>query len=196
MCYIPKFTESLCIFNKITQTFKRSWSDGVATSRLKVKFNLINATCSDNKKDNFFILNLLGGHTIGVSFCTSFATRIYNFTGRNDSDPSMDPTYVAALKRACRPGDTTTTVAMDPDSASKFDVHYYSILRQRKGLLQSDSALLDNRATSLYVEQHSTSSGTNSFFQDFAASMVKMGKIGVLKGKAGQIRKICSVANY
>ncbi|KAG6419552.1 hypothetical protein SASPL_121774 [Salvia splendens] len=136
---------------------------------------------------------LSGGHTIGVSFCSSFATRIYNFTGRNDADPTMDPAYVAALRRACPPADATTTVAMDPGSVRDFDVDYYSIVKQRRGLFQTDAALLDHIATKSYVQQHSTAAGSKSFFDDFAASMVKMGRIGVLTGRAGQIRKICSV---
>ncbi|KAL1560775.1 peroxidase [Salvia divinorum] len=138
---------------------------------------------------------LSGGHTIGVSFCSSFATRIYNFTGRNDADPSMDPAYVAELRRMCPPSDATTTVAMDPGSAQDFDVDYYSMVRQRRGLFQTDAALLDHSATNSYVQQHSTPLGSKSFFDDFAASMVKMGRIGVLTGRAGQIRKICSVVN-
>lgn len=136
-----------------------------------------------------------GGHTIGVSLCSSFATRIYNFTGRNDADPTMDPAYVAALRRACPPADASTTVAMDPGSVGDFDVDYYSIVGRRRGLFQSDAALLDDAATSQYVQQHSGPSGSNSFFQDFAASMVKMGRIEVLTGSAGQIRRVCSAVN-
>ncbi|KAL0319830.1 UNVERIFIED_CONTAM: Peroxidase 3 [Sesamum radiatum] len=60
---------------------------------------------------------LSGGHTIGVSHCFSFSNRLYNFTGRNNADPSMDPKYVAALKKRCRPSDTTTIVQMDPGSS-------------------------------------------------------------------------------
>ncbi|EYU24800.1 hypothetical protein ABFS82_13G018900 [Erythranthe guttata] len=138
---------------------------------------------------------LSGGHTIGVSHCSSFTTRIYNFTGRNDADPTMDPNYVAALKARCPPTDTTTIVQMDPGSFDRFDTDYYTIVRKRRGLFESDAALLRNNVTNAYVQQHSSSSGSSSFFQDFAASMVKMGRIGVLTGTAGEIRRICSVAN-
>ncbi|KAL0306919.1 UNVERIFIED_CONTAM: Peroxidase 27 [Sesamum radiatum] len=138
---------------------------------------------------------LSGGHTIGVSHCSSFTNRLYNFTGRNDTDPSMDPNYIAALKRRCPPADTTTIVQMDPGSFKNFDTEYYTLIRKRRGLLQTDAALLNNNVTSAYVQLHSSSSGTSSFFKDFADSMVKMGQIGVLTGSAGHIRRICSAIN-
>ncbi|KAK4437341.1 Peroxidase 27 [Sesamum alatum] len=115
--------------------------------------------------------------------------------GRNDSDPSMDPNYVAALKRRCPATDTTTIVQMDPGSFKDFNTDYYTLVRKRRGLLQTDAALLDNNVTSAYVQLHSSSSGESSFFKDFAESMVKMGLIGVLTGSAGEIRRICSAIN-
>ncbi|KAH6827098.1 Peroxidase superfamily protein, partial [Perilla frutescens var. hirtella] len=121
-----------------------------------------------NVKD---LVVLSGGHTIGISHCTSFATRLYNFTGRNDADPSMDPNYVTALKRKCSVGDTTSIVQMDPGSSQNFDVDYFTIVKKRRGLFQTDSALLNNNVTNAYVQQHSTSEGTSSFNEDFAASM-------------------------
>lgn len=134
----------------------------------------------------------LGGHTIGISHCSTFATRIYNFTGKNDADPSMDPSYVAALKKRCAVGDTTSLVQMDPGSSQDFDIDYFSIVKKRRGLFQTDSALLNNNVTNDYIQKHSTSNTASSFFKDFADSMVRMGKIGVLTGNAGQIRRICS----
>ncbi|KAL8478321.1 hypothetical protein ACS0TY_030291 [Phlomoides rotata] len=145
-----------------------------------------------NTKD---LVVLSGGHTIGISHCPGFSSRLYNFTGRNDSDPSMDPNYVAALKRKCPPADTTTIVQMDPGSSQNFDVNYFNIVKQRRGLFQSDGALLTDRDTNAYVQLHSTPSGTSSFLKDFAESMVKMGRIGVLTGNAGEIRRICSAVN-
>lgn len=107
----------------------------------------------------------------------------------------MDPSYVAALKKRCAIGDTTSLVQMDPVSSQDFDIDYFTIVRKRRGLFQTDSALLNNKVTNDYVQKHSTSTKASSFFKDFADSMVKMGKIGVLTGNAGQIRRICSVVN-
>ncbi|PIN18328.1 Peroxidase [Handroanthus impetiginosus] len=107
----------------------------------------------------------------------------------------MDPNYVTALKRRCSPTDTNSTVQMDPGSFVDFDSDYYTIVRKRRGLFQTDAALLNNNETRSYVLLHSSSSGQSSFFRDFAASMVKMGQIGVLTGSAGEIRTVCSVVN-
>ncbi|KZV48659.1 peroxidase 27-like [Dorcoceras hygrometricum] len=140
---------------------------------------------------------LSGGHTIGISHCSSFSSRLYNFNGQvNSSDPSMDPKYVAALKKKCPPpGNTTNIVDMDPGSGLDFDTNYYKILAQRRGLFQSDATLLQNSVTNAYIQQHVNAAAESSFFKDFADSMVKMGKIGVLTGPPGEIRKICSKIN-
>ncbi|CAA0816077.1 Peroxidase 27 [Striga hermonthica] len=138
---------------------------------------------------------LSGGHTIGVSHCSSFTNRLYNFTGNNDADPSMDPAYVAALKRRCSPTDTTTVVPMDPGSSIDFDTDYFSTVGRMRGLFTSDAELLKNDETRAYLQQHSTWFDNPSFFADFAESMVKMGKIGVLTGTDGQIRRVCSAVN-
>ncbi|XP_034701397.1 peroxidase 27-like [Vitis riparia] len=137
---------------------------------------------------------LSGGHTIGISHCSSFTNRLYNFTGKGDTDPSMDPNYVIQLKKKCRPGDVTTIVEMDPGSFKTFDGDYYTMVAKRRGLFQSDAALLDDVQTRKYVKLHSFSHGKR-FGKDFAASMVKMGKVGVLTGKVGGIRKYCAFVN-
>ncbi|XP_051124828.1 peroxidase 56-like [Andrographis paniculata] len=138
---------------------------------------------------------LSGGHTIGNSHCSSFTTRIYNFTGRGDADPTMDPNYVKELKKVCRPTDTTTIVQMDPGSSKDFDNDYFSIVKKRRGLFQSDAALLNNPVTKNYIQSHSFNGFDKTFFNDFAVSMQKMGRIGVLTGTAGEIRRVCSVVN-
>ncbi|KAL2514643.1 Peroxidase 27 [Forsythia ovata] len=134
---------------------------------------------------------LSGGHTIGISHCSSFSNRLYNFTGRGDTDPSLDPNYIVQLKKKCSPGDANSIVEMDPGSAKIFDTSYYSIVKKRRGLLEADAALLNDNVTRAYVQLQANSGGSN-FFKDFAVSMVKMGKIGVLTGNSGEIRKICN----
>ncbi|XP_059664470.1 peroxidase 27-like [Cornus florida] len=136
---------------------------------------------------------LSGGHTIGTAHCFGFANRLYNFTGKGDTDPTMDPNYIAALKKKCKPGDVSTIVEMDPGSFKKFDTEYYTLVNKRRGLFQSDAALLADSETKAYVRLQATSG--YSFFKDFAVSMVKMGQIGVLTGKSGEIRKQCAFIN-
>ncbi|CAD5175695.1 unnamed protein product [Musa acuminata subsp. malaccensis] len=130
----------------------------------------------------------VGAHTIGVSHCSSFSSRIYG------SDPSIDPKYAATLRMKCKPKDLTTLVQMDPGSVTTFDTGYYKQVSGNRGLLNSDAALLQNPQTKAYVLRQSTGSASQ-FFKDFGDSMVKMGNIGVLTGAAGQIRKKCFAVN-
>lgn len=147
-------------------------------------------------RNHAYILILIGGHTIGFSHCSSFSSRLYNFTGSGGSDPSMDLNYVTTLKKKCPPGNVSNIVDMDPGSSLDFDTDYYKILTQKRGLFQSDAALLKNSVTNEYVQQHVNLASESNFFKDFADSMVKMGNIGVLTGSgAGEIRKICSAIN-
>ncbi|KAL2493618.1 Peroxidase [Forsythia ovata] len=156
-------------------------------TQLKAQFAANNLTTKD-------LVVLSGSHTIGTSHCSSFSSRLYNFTGRNDTDPSLDPNYIVRLKSKCKPADVTTLVEMNPGSFKTFDQDYYTLVAKRRGLLQSDAALLDDIETKAYVKLQSFSHGS-TFFKDFATSMVKMGKIGVLTGNAGEIRKRCGFVN-
>ncbi|OWM78571.1 peroxidase 27-like [Punica granatum] len=137
---------------------------------------------------------LSGGHTIGNSHCSSFTTRIYNFTGKGDADPSMDKNYVRQLKAKCKPRDTTTIVQMDPGSSKEFDAGYYNMVLKRRGLFESDSALLRDSSTQAYVQQQARTR-SSTFFKDFSTSMIKLGNVGVLTGRAGDIRKKCAFVN-
>nr|DAD39630.1 TPA_asm: hypothetical protein HUJ06_013953 [Nelumbo nucifera] len=136
---------------------------------------------------------LSGAHTFGHGHCDAFSKRLYNFTGKGDVDPSLDPTYAAFLKTQCKTlSDNTTTVDMDPESPQSFDNHYYVVLKQHKGLFQSDAALLTNKMSSNIVDELLNQ---NKFFTEFGQSMKRMGAIGVLTGNSGEIRKKCGVVN-
>ena len=80
-------------------------------------------------------------------------------------------------------------------SPKKFDIDYYTTVSNRRGLLQSDAALLDDTETKTYIQQHLSHAGSMRFFDDFGVSMVNMGRIGVLTGKNGEIRKQCAFVN-
>ncbi|KAK1325009.1 Peroxidase 27 [Acorus calamus] len=114
--------------------------------------------------------------------------------GKGDVDPSLDPNYVAKLRQKCKPENATTTVEMDPGSFKTFDTSYYKLVSKRRGLFHSDAALLNDKVTRAYVGRQVLSSRP-SFFGDFAKSMVNMGKIGVLTGNAGEIRRNCALVN-
>ncbi|OMO72331.1 Plant peroxidase [Corchorus olitorius] len=144
-----------------------------------------------NTKD---VAVLSGGHTIGTSHCGGFSNRLYNFTGRGDTDPTLDPNYIVKLKQKCKPGDRTTLVEMDPGSFKTFDEDYFTLVAKRRGLFQSDAALLDDPETKAYVFLQAQTHGS-TFGKDFAESMVKMGNALVLTGKQGEIRKHCALVN-
>ncbi|KAJ8540006.1 hypothetical protein K7X08_026395 [Anisodus acutangulus] len=140
---------------------------------------------------------LSGAHTIGVSHCSSFSTRLYNFTGTfGTQDPSLDSEYAANLKaKKCKSiNDNTTIVEMDPGSFRTFDLSYYKLLLKRRGLFQSDAALTTSTATKSYINQLVEGS-LKEFYAEFAQSMEKMGRIEVKTGTAGEIRKHCAVVN-
>ncbi|GAB4826673.1 Peroxidase 56 [Ancistrocladus abbreviatus] len=143
------------------------------------------------------IVVLSGAHTIGISHCSSFENRIYNFTGKgspNDVDPTLYPNYIPKLRSRCKQKGPDLLVEMDPGSFRTFDQSYFNYVSKRRGLFQSDAALLDDAETKAYVEAHKSGS-LASFFSDFGESMVKMGRIGVLTGSEGEIRKVCSKVN-
>ncbi|XP_020092879.1 peroxidase 3-like [Ananas comosus] len=146
-----------------------------------------------NLKD---LVVLSGAHTIGVSHCTSFDKRLYNFTGKGDQDPSLDKFYAWNLKKnKCKfLNDTKTIVEMDPGSHRTFDLGYYKHLMQRRGLFRSDEALMTNPVTKSYITQI-LSSPLEEFFKEFALSMEKMGRIEVKTGSFGEIRTNCAVRN-
>ncbi|WCJ20302.1 Peroxidase superfamily protein [Euphorbia peplus] len=143
------------------------------------------------------VVVLSGAHTLGTSHCPAFVNRLYNFTGKgldNDFDPNLDSEYVQKLKIECSPIDQTTLVEMDPGSFKTFDTSYYTLVSKRRGLFQSDAALRDNNFTRAYVKLQ-TVNNLSTFFRDFGVSMVNMGRVGVLTGSNGEIRKVCSQVN-
>ncbi|XP_010057739.2 peroxidase 27 [Eucalyptus grandis] len=137
---------------------------------------------------------LSGGHTLGTSHCSSFSDRLYNFTGKGDTDPKLDSNYIARLKLKCKPNDQTTLVEMDPGSVRTFDIKYFDLIPKRRGLFTSDAALLDDSETKAYIDLQ-IKTGGSTFFKDFGVSMVNMGRIGVLTGTAGEVRKVCAKVN-
>ncbi|CAM8944115.1 unnamed protein product [Rhodiola kirilowii] len=138
------------------------------------------------------LVALSGAHTLGRAHCGTFTRRL-NFTGNNDIDPSLDASYASFLKTQCpTPVNPATTVEMDPGSSLQFDTRYYSAVVSKKGLFQSDAALLTDPASADIVRKFQRG---GSFFSQFSESMVNMGAIEVLTGNNGEIRKKCRIVN-
>lgn len=75
-----------------------------------------------------------------------------------------------------------------------FDNQYYVNLLYGEGLLQSDQVLATGhegtrQIVKLYVEN------PMAFFEDFARSMLRMGRLGPLTGADGEIRTNCRAVN-
>ncbi|KAF0926645.1 hypothetical protein E2562_027001 [Oryza meyeriana var. granulata] len=141
---------------------------------------------------------LSGAHTIGVSHCSSFVDRLYNFPNTTDGiDPSLSKAYAFLLKSICPPNSNqtfpTTTTFMDILTPTSFDNRYYVGLTNNLGLFQSDAALLTNAALKATVNSFVRSEAT--FRLKFARAMIKMGQIDVLSGTQGEIRRNCRVIN-
>lgn len=147
--------------------------------------------------DSLDLVVLSGGHTIGLARCTNFKARLYNQSGSGKPDPTLDPTYLKQLSMVCPQNgtDDNQTVPLDPVSPFKFDVNYYKNIVAAKGLLNSDEILYTTNGskTAAYVKFYTTH--TQAFFQQFAASMIKMSSITPKTGSHGEIRKNCRKMN-
>ncbi|KAL1289613.1 hypothetical protein HN51_058022 [Arachis hypogaea] len=145
------------------------------------------------------LVTLVGGHTIGTTQCQFFSNRLFNFNGTAAADPAIDPSFVSNLQALCpqNTGAAANRVALDTGSQFKFDSSYFSNLRNRRGILQSDQALWSDPSTKSFVQRYLGLRGFLglTFNVEFGKSMVKMSNIGVKTGTDGEIRKICSAFN-
>ncbi|KAL3526753.1 hypothetical protein ACH5RR_011409 [Cinchona calisaya] len=141
------------------------------------------------------IVVLSGGHTIGFAQCFTFKQRLFNFDGAGNPDPNLDATLLSNLRSTCpnQGGSDSNLAPLDAVSVYKFDNVYYKNLVNSSGLLQSDQVLMTDNTTAGMVSYYSNF--PYLFSRDFGISMVKMGNIGILTGKDGQIRKNCRVVN-
>ncbi|KAM7251346.1 hypothetical protein ACFE04_023229 [Oxalis oulophora] len=155
----------------------------------------ITAKFATNGLDFKDVVVLSGGHTIGFAQCFTFKGRLFNFQNSGRPDPTLDNSALSNLQGVCpnKVESNNKLAPLDTTSTSKFDNLYYTNLMNNVGLLESDQALMaDNKAAALV---NSYSNDPRLFSYDFAASMVKMGNIGVLTGEQGQIRKKCALVN-
>ncbi|KAJ3674088.1 hypothetical protein LUZ60_006080 [Juncus effusus] len=157
-------------------------------STLISKFSAVGLSSTD-------LVALAGAHTFGRAQCQFFTNRLYNFSGTNQPDPTLDPSYRAALSKNCPNGGNGAVLNnLDPTTPNGFDNHYYSNIVKNRGLLGSDQELFSNGAsTASVVSQFASSQG--AFFKRFPQSMINMGNISPLTGSKGEIRKNCRKIN-
>uniref|UniRef100_A0ACD5W4H9 Uncharacterized protein n=1 Tax=Avena sativa TaxID=4498 RepID=A0ACD5W4H9_AVESA len=155
---------------------------------LKTYFSVKNLSWKD-------LVVLSGSHTIGRAQCMAFAAdRLYNNSGKGVQDPTLDKEYAPGLRELCEPGKKKdeTKVYMDPESPYGFDLSYYQSVYGNRGLFVSDQALLDDKWTRHYVARMAAAESTEEYFKDYAAAMINMGRMEVITGGNGEIRKFCS----
>ncbi|KAK0606032.1 hypothetical protein LWI29_033398 [Acer saccharum] len=141
------------------------------------------------------LVALSGSHTIGDSRCVSFRQRLYNQSGNGKPDNTLDQSYAAQLRTRCpKSGGDQNLFFLDFVSPTKFDNSYFKLLLVSKGLLNSDEVLFTkNEASRELVKKYAYNN--ELFFEQFAASMIKMGNISPLTGSKGEIRKHCRKIN-
>ncbi|XP_062201079.1 peroxidase A2-like [Phragmites australis] len=145
------------------------------------------------------LVALSGGHTFGRVQCQFVTDRLYNFSGTNMPDPTLDSAYRAFLSQRCpRNGDPTSLNDLDPTTPDTFDKNYYTNIEVNRGFLNSDQELKSSPqaqgTTAPIVDQFASSQ--DAFFANFAQSMINMGNIMPLTDPSrGEIRTNCRKVN-
>lgn len=155
------------------------------TSQLIQSFSQRGLTTKD-------MVTLSGGHTLGFSHCSSFEARLRNFSKVHDFDPSMNPSFAQEMKRSCpNPTKDPNAGHLLDSTSSVFDNDYYKRVVGGKGVFLSDQTMMLDYRTRWIVEAYARDQGL--FFREFAASMVKLGNVGV--NVNGEVRLNCRVVN-
>ncbi|XP_062179013.1 peroxidase 5-like [Phragmites australis] len=143
---------------------------------------------------------LSGAHSIGGAHCFMFSNRIYGFANGVEVDPGLDPEYAARLRQVCPPRtpnddpERAPKVNFDARTGEKLDNAYYSELLAGRGLLTSDSALIEDPQTRATVELFAKDNAL--WQQKFAEAMQKVGALDVLVGEGrGEVRRQCRLVN-
>lgn len=165
------------------------------------------------------IVSDAGAHSIGITHCTFFEDRLYNFSGTGKPDPELDTGFQQELKTKCpysasapSPGtgvgpsmpasdyggvssaggnDGVVDLSYNNEGGEEnFGTRYYRRLMQKKGLMYADQQLTGREETEMWVRAYA--SDTQLFRRDFAMSMMKLSNYHVLTGPLGQVRTTCS----
>lgn len=146
-----------------------------------------------------------GAHSIGLCHCGFFIDRLYNFHGSGLADPHIDPGLLDTLRHKC-PFEVVEikNVSKDPKvfmnqaaaaSSSPFTLNtsfyrglldYWAVLRLDQNLAFTD---FTSRLAASYVDD------PKLFLAQFSKSMIKLGSVGVLTGRDGEIRSNCRSIN-
>ncbi|OMO67831.1 Plant peroxidase [Corchorus capsularis] len=135
---------------------------------------------------------LLGAHSVGVAHCSFFLDRISG----PQPDRTMDPALAKKLSNICGAASARNpdpTAFLDQGTSFTMDNQFYKEIRMKRGVMKIDQELANDRLSSGFVSRYALNS--TLFRTRFAQAMVKMGRIEVLVGKAGEIRQNCRAFN-
>ncbi|KAI7990814.1 Peroxidase 60 [Camellia lanceoleosa] len=138
---------------------------------------------------------LLGAHTVGVAHCSTFIDRLYNFKNTGKPDPSMNDELLTKLRSTCPRNATVDNIAnldQNPRTSIIVDNSYYYQILKHRGVLQIDQELVNDLRTVLVVLGATLELDFNIRFPH---AMVNLGKVQVLTGTEGEIRKSCPAVN-
>ncbi|KAG1327134.1 hypothetical protein COCNU_01G010680 [Cocos nucifera] len=131
---------------------------------------------------------LSGAHTIGKARCSSFNSRL---GGGNSGNVDLE--FLQSLQQLC--SESNGTLAhLDLATPATFDNQYYINLLSGEGLLPSDQVLL-NGAGEVGSLVQAYAMDPLLFFEDFKASMLRMGRLAPPAGSGGEVRTSCRAIN-
>uniref|UniRef100_A0A7C8ZUL4 peroxidase n=1 Tax=Opuntia streptacantha TaxID=393608 RepID=A0A7C8ZUL4_OPUST len=139
---------------------------------------------------------IVGGHTVGTAHCHSFKQRLYDFHNTNKPDPTISSSLLQLLQNTCpqnSQSDSETFLDQTPNSHFIVDNAFYNQILAHNGTMEIDQNMALHPLTSDLVKRLANS--PDQFLDQFGQAMVKMGRIGVLTGNQGEIRKTCSSVN-
>ncbi|ESR59140.1 hypothetical protein CICLE_v10015790mg [Citrus x clementina] len=146
--------------------------------------------------DKFDLVALSGAHTFGRAQCKFFSDRLYDFNKTGKPDPTLDRTLLKQLRELCPQGGNGAVLAnFDVKTPDAFDNKYFSNLRLRKGLLQSDQELFSTPGADTAAIVEDFGRNQTAFFKNFVISMIRMGNLKPLTGNQGEIRLNCRRVN-
>ncbi|KAK9220803.1 hypothetical protein WN944_009227 [Citrus x changshan-huyou] len=158
--------------------------------RLKASFRNVGLN------DNFDLVALSGAHTFGRAQCRFFSVRLFNFNNTGNPDPTLDATFLQQLRQLCPQGGNGSVLTnLDVTTPNVFDNKYFSNLRNRKGLLQSDQELFSTPGADTIDIVNVFRKNQAAFFKSFVTSMIRMGNLKPLTGNEGEIRLNCRKVN-
>ncbi|XP_031286894.1 peroxidase 55 [Pistacia vera] len=173
--------------------------DGLISNKSRVhhnipdpSFNLSQLTTLFARKNlsQFDMIALSGAHSVGVSNCSRFHSRLYPVV-----DPSLNLNYAKQLMATCskKIGNPQVFVNLDPETPKVLDNVYYQNLVAGKGLLTSDEVLYTDPESQPTVKDFASNPG--HFNAAFIAAIKKLGRVGVKTGNLGEIRRDCAAFN-